>query len=211
MSKVIINVETKDSVKEALGKSINLLECQLDVPTVDPTRLNAFDKDNNKIFQVSVKPVVNQLKEMSDGTLVPYTGVSGLMQVGVVSKVVKAIALVEVGGEDYARINGTIDLPIRGKQKRITLEEAWFTDLDVANAVCMACAEIEYEKVCKMEEEVLGAKKLLRDTLGFFEKELSTDEPVPSRRFGKSKENTANEVANILEKAAEKIRDDENE
>jgi hypothetical protein len=189
-----INVELRDRSKKLLQNGKNLLECSL-------------DENNNKIFRVSVKPIVNRLHEMSDGTFRADTGVSGLNQVGVVSELVKSVACVKIGTEEVARVNGSIDFGLHTSQKRLTLDEAWFTDEDVANAICVACAEIEVEKLLAIEEEVAKAKSVLLPIRDFYANGGS--EPKTSSRSRARNQTTDREVvAEVLEAAADAIRDE---
>jgi hypothetical protein len=214
MSKNIrINVELKDRSKNLFSKGTNIMDCLLDVPTLDPTCLNPFDDANNKIYRVEVKPVVNRVHLRNDGSFIPDTGVSGLNVVGVQSEIVKSVASVTLAGEQCARINGSIDMPIKGHMKRTTLEEAWFTDQDTANAVCMAAAEVELEKALKMEEEVTGAVKVLTAIRDLYE----SGEPrsmgcavKSSKKSSSTKEYDEQDlVADLLEEAATAIRNDD--
>jgi len=212
MSKnIVINVELKDNSKVLFSKKKSILDCQLDVPTLDPTKLNPFDESNNKIYQIEVKPVVNRVDVYDDGSTKVDTGISGLNQVGVVSVKVKSVAETTVGGETIARINGGIDMPIKGYQKRTTLENAWFTDQDTANAICMAAAEIELEKAEKMKEEVDGAVSVLKKIAEVYGSSEVRSSKSSKKQYKVEIEGatTSEEVANAMEDAAQAIRDAE--
>lgn len=208
MKTVSINVELKERSKSIFSKKTNILECQLDVPTLDPTSLNPFDENNNKIFRVEVKPVANRIGVFTDGSIVPDTGISGLNQVGVISEMVKSVAAVKIGDRTYARINGGIDMPLEGNAKRTNIEEAWFTDQDTANAVCLAAAEIELEKAVKMKEEVDGAVKVLtaiNDLYGSSQERPSSFGVLTSKKKSTKSSMTEEDLDDIKEAVEEAL------
>ena len=194
MTKITVDLTLKDRTKRSFLREADLMEARLEVPMLDPTALNPFDEHNNKIFQVVTRPVVNRVKEVDDGVFVPVTGLTDLRYASVKSEIVETVAKVKLAGEDYARINGSIDIPLKGVMKRASLENTYFTDQETANSVAMAVNEVGYERAFKMNEETTGAVNMLSELLDKYGDEESR-RPLFSKKEKKSRQSDPDDIS----------------
>lgn len=142
MAKDEIKVEVKmnmEAVKSALRNAENIQEAALEVPAVNPLKLNL----KSRIYGVDLNPISpkSNSKKLELPTLGSYPAIREIV-VDSLSTNVK---------EGYITVNGTVDIPEDGN-RLIHVEDAYFKTEEDAREVCKAIAMVNLDRVREIIE-----------------------------------------------------------